>query len=151
MAETIKPTENDIISAKIPNGGRSVSITYTDNNGAEQRVTFVIDTINSYTPSWTKEYTDEFITWDGRSIKSCKGIRFALNFGIYALTYEKLQQILAAFEKKEFDIICPEFSGTVICDSISPPVRSSNFYGTFYELSVSLSAASLITDDSGCL
>lgn len=141
MADEIKPTESELTVRKAYNGGRKVTI--------GGRVTF--DTINAYTPSWTKEYNEEFTTYDGRIIRFCKGIRFSLTFTVYGLTYEKLTQTYEIFKSDTISLECPEFSGDVTCDSLSPPVRYSNVYGTFYELTITLSAAALTDPDSGFL
>lgn len=152
----IHPTEEEIEerNLKIPNGGRKVTVTGNSGeieNNELSSVTVVFDVISSYSPSWTKEYGDEFTTWDGRKIKPCKGIRFALEFTVYALTYEKLGDALKVFNSPEIQLECDEFAGEVICDSISPPLKVSNYYGNYYELSISLSSAALETSESGFL
>lgn len=146
----LHPTEQEIEDRglKIPNGGRSVTVTGTTGNVTE---TVGFDVINGYSPSWSKEYGEEFTTWDGRIIKPCKGIRFALTLSVYALTYEKLTDILKIFNSEEIVLDCDEFSGDVIIDSVSPPLKVSNYFGNYYELTISLSSAALESTESGFL
>ena len=148
MSTEMHPTEEELANVKIPNSGRKVTVSGTVGNVTKE-VEF--DVINGYSPSWAKEYGDEFTTWDGRIIKPCKGIRFSLNMSVYALTYEKLSDILEIFNSSEIQLECEEFAGEVICDSISPPLRVSNYYGNYYELTISLSSAALASTESGYL
>lgn len=146
----LHPTEQEIEDRglKIPNCGRKVTVTgMVDNTSASVD----IDVINGYSPSWSKEYGEEFTTWDGRIIKPCKGIRFALTLSVYALTYEKLTDILKIFNSEEIVLDCAEFSGDVIIDSVSPPLKVSNYFGNYYELTISLSSAALESAESGYL
>ena len=103
------------------NGGRKITIGDTE-----------IDVISSYSPSWIKEYTDPFTTWDGREVKKLKSVRFRLTFSTYGIQPEELTALLAELKTDETTLECDEFSGTVRCDSISPELKNANFYGDFF-------------------
>lgn len=128
---------------KTLNGGRTVTL-----DG------IVFDVLSGYTPSWTREYGDSITTWDGRIVKRCKGVRFALEFSTYGLSSEQLNSLSEILKKKEFTVDCNEFSGTVYCDDLSASLKSANFYGEFFNTTVKLTAVRLIAaadDDSGSL
>ena len=127
--------------AKIYNGGRSVSI-----GGVSVKI------LDGYSPQWTKEYKDSFTTWDGRIVKQLTGIRFSLQISSHSLTAEEIEQIRAALEPEEINLICDEFSGKVICESFSPQMTHSNIYCEFFKFSATFTAVeAVVTEDSGGL
>jgi len=120
---------------KIPNGGIKITV-----NDAE------INVISGYSASWVSEYSEsesDFTTWDGRKKKTLTGIRFNLSFSLYGMSssdVSTLKNALRPNEDGEIQLECPEFSGAVNCENFSAELKSANFYGDYYNGSVTLSA-----------
>lgn len=114
---------------RIKNGGRKITVGETD-----------IDVISAYSPSWIKEYTDSFTSWDGQEIKKLKATRFRLTFSTYGLQPSELSALVDELKADVISLVCDEFSGNVRCESISPELRNANFYGEFFNGSVTLTA-----------
>ena len=93
-------------------------------------------------------------TWDGRIVKHCKGVRFALEFSTYGLSPDEVKSMADMLSKKEIPLVCDEFSGDVSSDNFSADLKSSNFYGQFFNTTIKLTAVSLIAasdEESGSL
>lgn len=114
---------------RIKNGGRKIIVGETD-----------IDVISAYSPSWIKEYTDSFTSWNGQEIKKLKSTRFRLTFSTYGIQPAELSALCIELKKEQTMLVCDEFTGYVRCDSISPELRNANFYGEFFGGSITLVA-----------
>ena len=126
--------------SKIINGGRSLTV-----GGIK------LDTLTAYKPSWTKEYGKSFTAWDGRLIQPLKGVRFSLAVTAYGLSLSDINALKRCAAKDIVPLVCAEYEGDVIITGISPEIRASNFLGTYYTISLELTAAALDTSDSGSL
>ena len=126
--------------SKTVNGGRSISV-----GGV------TLNTLSDYKPSWTKEFGKSFTAYDGRLIQPLKGVRFSLMITAYGLSLSDITALKSLASEEKVSLICTEYSGDVVITDISPEIRSSNFYGTFYTISLELTAAELDTSGSGSL
>ena len=123
------------------NGGRTVMI-----GGVAIKI------IDGYNPSWTKEYKDSFVTWDGRTVKPCTGIRFGLSISSHGQTAEQIEAVRAAISQDEINLVCDEFSGMVSCDDFSPQLTNSNIYCEYLRWTLNLTAVTaVVPKDSGGL
>ena len=124
----------------IPNGGRTITL-----GGEGGSIT--IKVISGYRPSWKKEYTESFTSYDGKDVRLLKGIRFSLNFSTYGLTPSEmiaLKNLL--INSEEINLSCDEYSGTVTCEDFSPEVQSSNFLGDYTRTDVTLTSSETVSD-----
>ena len=124
----------------IPNGGRT--LTLSGSGGS-----IPIKVISKYSPSWKKEYTENFTAYDGKDVRLLKGIRFSLSFSTYGLTPSEmiaLKNLL--INSEELTLNCDEYSGAVTCEDFSPEIQSSNFLGDYTRSDVILTASESVSD-----
>lgn len=111
----------------------------------------VVPIKNTYKTSWEKESSNSFTTWDGRTIETVKGWRFRLSVDTYALSVEELAEVRNACMVASPVLTCEEYSGNVICTSISPEAVVVSGGKRYYTMSMEFSAAVLDTTHSGSL
>ena len=109
---------------------------------------YTLKCINSYEASWSDE-TEEFENWDYSTVTLYKGRRFKLS--VSAILEESgKDDLITALSAHTLNIVCPDYEGEVAINSVSAPIQSSNFMGTYYKISFSATATEL-SGSSGSL
>ena len=95
----------------------------------------------THSPSWSKEYTESFIAYDGKEVKIGMGVRFSLTFspnGIPSAVLSQIKSILMG--SGEITLSCDEYSGAVSCDTLSADLQTPEYFKT----SITLTAQNVV-------
>jgi hypothetical protein len=127
--------------SKIYNGGIIVKIGTQINN---QQVIKKLDLITAYDPSWDLE-AETFEAWDFSEVQVLKGRRFRLSITTGFLDATDLNSLKAVLITRQVTVYCPEYTTGILMavDSVSQPLKVSNYNGSYYQISFSLRAVSV--------
>lgn len=128
--------------SKRHNGG----ITLTIGSGTSA---VTIDVISSYDVQWVSE-DETFEQWDYSTNTIHKGDRFTATIGTGYMTASDMATLRSALLAHTFLFTCPEYPSGVQVNltSLSQPLQSANFYGTYYSMQFSVAAVGLVNGSS---
>ena len=105
--------------------------------------TYVLQQISQYSPSWDYEEKDTFENWDYSQIIVPKGRRFKLSVTANNLSPERKDALMKALFARQFNIVCPDYTGIVRVTAVSLPIKTATRFGTWYTVSFSVAAVGL--------
>lgn len=111
--------------------------------------TYVLQQISQYSPSWTYEEKETFENWDFSEVAIPKGRRFKLNVTANNLNPERKAALMNALFERQFNLICPDYTGIVRVTSVSLPIKKATRFGTWYDVSFSVAAVALVSSGGG--
>ena len=105
--------------------------------------TYELKQISQYSPSWNYEEKETFEGWDFSEVTVPKGRRFQLTVTANNLSPERKDALMKALFKRQFNIVCPDYTGIVRVTSVNLPIKTATRFGTWYTVSFSVAAVGL--------
>ncbi len=116
---------------------------YLNNGGTSVKLgDYELKVITSYEVKFTPE-SESFTNWNYETVDIYKGERFSATITTIADSTEKTE-LISVLNTHAFKLTSPDYTGNVVVSSVTAPIKSSNFAGTYYKITFKLTATTLI-------
>lgn len=108
--------------------------------------------ISAYKATWRNVYdtANSFTDYSGNTVKTLRGRQFELAVKTAPLVWDDYTALINALKPSNNDIsvVCPDYTGTMVCDEMPADLKQANFLNTRYSVSFTLVAKSIVAAGS---